>query len=84
MHGRSGPARPRTSRATNMSARQRRSELAGIIANGITRAVAARAEPPELAGESSVDALELSRESRLSVDTRARPARNESKAGECA
>lgn len=66
MHGRSGPSRPRTSRAVNMSARERRSELAAIIANGIARAVAARAEPAELPGDSAVDGLELSAGSRLS------------------
>jgi hypothetical protein len=46
MHGRSGPTRPRTSRVATMSARQRRSELAAIIASGIAKSIAARANPP--------------------------------------
>jgi len=67
MHGSSGPARPRTSRATNMSARQRRSELAAIIAIGIARAFAARAEPREELADPAVDGLALSAGLRLSV-----------------
>ena len=82
MHGRSGPLRPRTSRAANMSARQRRSELAAIIATGIARAVAARAEPPEAPEDSAIDGLALSAGSRLSVPLAGPFDRNGSKAGE--
>lgn len=67
MHGSSGPARPRTSRAANMSARQRRSELAAIIASGIARAIAARAEPQRVPEDPAVDGLALSAGLRLSV-----------------
>jgi len=67
MHGSSGPARPRTSRATAMSARQRRSELAEIIASGIARAIAARAETREQPVDPAVDGLALSAGLRLSV-----------------
>ena len=82
MHGRSAPARPRTSRAANMSTRQRRSELAAIIASGIARAVAARTESPELPGDSAAYGLELSPGSRLSVPLAGTPDRNGPKAGE--
>lgn len=82
MHGRSGPARPRTSRAANMTARERWSELAAIIASGIAKAVAARAEPLELPGDSPADGLELSAGSRLSVPSSGPFDRNGSKAGE--
>ena len=82
MHGRSGPTRPRTTRAANMSARQRRSELAAIIASGIAKAVAARAESLELPGDSLADGLELSAGSRLSVPSPGPFDRNGSKAGE--
>ena len=82
MHGRSGHARPRTSRAGNMSARQRRSELAAIIASGIAKAIAARAEPPEQPEDSAVDGLALSAGSRLSVPLAGTPDRNGPKAGE--
>ena len=92
MHGRTDAVaspRPRTSRATGMSARQRRRELADLIAAGIARAVARRtesnAESIVFAEDSAVDGLALSPESRLSVhtgDPRKAPDRNESKAGE--
>ena len=67
MYGSSGPTRPRTSRAANMSARQRRSELAAIIANGIARAIAARTDPARDPEEPAVDGLALSADLRLSV-----------------
>ena len=82
MHGRSGPLRPRTSRSANMSARQRRSELAAIIASGIAKALAPRVEPLERAQESGVDGLALSAGSRLSVPLAGTPDRNGPKAGE--
>ena len=82
MHGRSGHARPRISRAANMSARQRRSELAAIIASGIAKAVAARSESAEHAQVSAVDGLALSAGSRLSVPLAETPDRNGPKAGE--
>ena len=82
MHGRSGPLRPRTSRVTNMSARQRRSELAAIIASGIAKAIAARTELPEQPEVSAVDGLALSAGSRLSVPLAGPFDRNGSKAGE--
>ena len=81
MHGRSGPPRPRTSRAANMSARQRRSELAAIIASGIAKTVAARSESAEQAQDSAADGLALSAESRLSVPLARTPDRNGPKAG---
>ena len=78
--------RPRISRATNMSARQRRRELAELLAAGIARGVAGRAESPAddivVAEDSAVDGLALSPESRLSVHTVGKTDRNESKAGE--
>jgi hypothetical protein len=81
--------RPRTSRATSLSARQRRRELADLIATGIVRAVAGRAESNAesivFAEDSAVSGLALSPELRLSVHTvgpRNVPDRNESKAGE--
>ena len=78
--------RLRTSRAGSMPARQRRRELADLIAAGIARAVAGRAELPAdvivFAEDSAVDGLALSPESRLSVHTVAKTDRNESKAGE--
>lgn len=83
--------RSRTSPTANMPARQRRRELADLIAAGIARAVAGRTEPPAddivFAEDSAIHGLALSPESRLSVTTRVprkEPARNESKAGECA
>ena len=82
MHARSGPARPRTSRIAAMSARQRRSELAAIIAHGIAKAVALRADSDEQSQESAVDGLALSAGSRLSVPLAGRPDRNGPKAGE--
>jgi len=83
-------ATPRTgsSRADRMSATERRRELATLIATGIARAIALRAElPAESAGsqDSGVDGLALSATSRLSVhtgDPRKTPDRNESKVGE--
>jgi hypothetical protein len=78
--------RPRTSRATNMSAEQRRRELADLIATGIARAIAARSEPPiesiVFSADSAGDGLALSPESRLSVHTSGTPAPNEPKDGE--
>ena len=82
MHGRSGHARPKTSRVATMSARQRRSELAAIIASGIANAVASRAESDEQAQDSAVDGLALSAGSRLSVPLAEPPDRNGPKAGE--
>ena len=82
MHGRSGHARPKTSRVATMSARQRRSELAAIIASGIAKAVAARSESDEQPEVSAVDGLALSAGSRLSVPLAPRPDRNGQKAGE--
>ena len=82
MHGRSGPARPRTSRVATMSARQRRSELAAIIASGMAKAIAARTELPEQPEDSAVDGLALSAGSRLSVPMAGPPGRNGPKAGE--
>jgi hypothetical protein len=60
MHGQSGPVGPRTSCAAKMSARQRRSELAAIIASGIAKAVAARSESAEQAQDSATYGLVLS------------------------
>lgn len=82
MHRRSGPTRPRTSLAVNMSARQRRSELAAIIASGIAKAVALRTDADDQAQESAVDGLALSAGSRLSVPLAETPDRNGPKAGE--
>jgi hypothetical protein len=69
-----------------MPARQRRRELADLIATGIARAVAARtesrAESIVFAEDSAVSGLALSPESRLSVHTGGEPDRNEFKAGE--
>jgi len=67
MHGRIGPGRPRTSRAPTISARQRRIELAAILARGIARAIAARAESREESADPAVDGLALSADLRLSV-----------------
>jgi len=75
MHGLSGRKRPRTSRAANMSAGQRRSELAAIIASGISQAIAARAEAPELSADPAIEGLALSDRSRLSVPLAGPPAR---------
>jgi len=75
----------RSSRADQMSATERRRELAGLIATGIARAIALRAEPPAESAEpddSGVDGLALSATSRLSVHTGGKPDRNESKVGE--
>ena len=82
MHGRSGPTRRRTSRVANMSARQRRSELAAIIASGIAKAIAAPSESAGQAEVSAVDGLALSAGSRLSVPLAGTPDRNGPKAGE--
>lgn len=82
MHGRSGPARPRTSRVASVSARQRRSELSGIIASGIAKAVAARTESGEPAQDSAPDGLALSAGSRLSAPLVPESDRSGSKAGE--
>jgi len=65
-----------------MSARQRRNELAAIIASGIAKAVAARAETLELPGDSAADGLELSAGSRLSAPSRGPFDRNDRKDGE--
>lgn len=88
MHG-SASAAASTPRASNMSPRQRRAALTDLIGAGIARAIGSRDMPPDGPEqpdpESSVDALALSPESRLSVATRGEPApgtRNESKAGE--
>jgi len=85
MHG-SASAAAKMPRASNMSPRQRRAALMDLIGVGIARAIASRDTPPDGPRppdpESSVDALALSPESRLSVATRGEPARNESKAGE--
>ncbi len=80
-------AAPRTgsSRAGRMSATERRRELAGLIATGLARAIALRAEPPAESPkpqDSGVDGLALSATSRLSVHTGDPPDRNESKVGE--
>ena len=76
MHGRTDPApraRRRTSHAASMSAPQRRYEVAAILAAGIARVVAARAEPADqsaaFSAESPAAGLALSPESRLSVRT---------------
>ncbi|MBX3356629.1 MAG: hypothetical protein KF724_13105 [Phycisphaeraceae bacterium] len=82
MHGISGLTRPRTSRVTTMSACQRRSELAAIIASGIARAIAARAEPPQQSEDPAVDGLALSAGLRLSVPLAGPPVRIGPKAGE--
>ena len=88
MHG-SASAAAGTSRASNISPRQRRAALTDLIGAGIARAVGSRNMPPDGPEspdpESSLRALALSPESRLSVATRGEPApgmRNESKAGE--
>lgn len=88
MHGRTcTAAMPRTgsSRAGRMSARERRRELAELIATGLARAIAIRVEPAAESAESEesgVDGLALSATSRLSVHTGETSDRNESKAGE--
>lgn len=73
MHGVASAA-AKTPRALNMSARQRRAALTDLIGVGIARAVGSRdmlADGPKSPDpESSVDALALSPESRLSVATR--------------
>jgi hypothetical protein len=78
-----------TPRASNMSPRQRRAALMDLIGAAIARAVGSRDMPPDGPEPpdpgSSVDALALSPESRLSVAARGEPApgtRNETKAGE--
>ncbi len=85
MHG-SASAPARTPRAWNMSPRSRRTALVDLISAGIFRAVTSDGTPSDGREspdrESSIDALALSPESRLSVATRAEPARNQSKAGE--
>lgn len=82
------PRARRGGQALNMSPRQRRAALTDLIGAGIARAIASRDTPPDGPNppdpESSVDALALSPQSRLSVATGAEPAWNESKAGECA
>jgi len=88
MQGRRNAAatpRKESSRADQMSATERRRELAGLIAAGIARAIALRAEPPAKSPEpedSGVDGLARSATSRLSVRTGGTPDRNESKVGE--
>ena len=76
-------------RADRMSAQQRRLEIANLIATGIARAVAARAEHSvegrEKSEESARTCLDLSASSPLSVHTDATSAPgngNESKDGE--
>lgn len=85
MHG-SASAAAKIPWASTMSPRQRRAALTDLIGAGIARAVGSRNMPPDGQvspdPESSVDALALSPESRLSVATRGEPARNEPKAGE--
>lgn len=77
MHG-SASAAARMPRASNMLPRQRRAALTDLIGAGIARAIGSRdmppggPEPPD--PESSVDALALSPESRLSLATGAKPA----------
>ena len=88
MHGRTcTAATPRmgSSRADRMSVRERRRELAELIAIGLARAIAIRVEPAAESTESEesgVDGLALSATSRLSVQTGETSDRNESKAGE--
>ena len=88
MHGRTcTAATPRmgSSRADRLSARERRRELAKLIAIGLARAIAIRVEPATEsteAEEPGVDGLALSATSRLSVHTDETSDRNESKAGE--
>lgn len=68
-----------------MSARERRRELAELVATGLARAIAIRTEPAAESTESEdsgVDGLALSATSRLSVHTGETSERNESKAGE--
>lgn len=82
---RSASAAAKTPRTSNMSPRQRRGALTDLIGAGIAHAVASRDFSPDgraSPGLESFDALALSPESRLSVGTRADPARNEPKAGE--
>lgn len=81
MHG-SASAAAKLPRASNMSPRQRRAALTDLIGAGIAHAVASRDMPPDAPASPAVDALALSPESRLSVATRAKPVRNEPKAGE--
>jgi len=88
MHGRTcTAATPRmgSSRADRMSVRERRRELAELIAIGLARAIAIRVEPAAESTESEesdVDGLAFSATSRLSVHTGETSDRNESKAGE--
>ena len=89
MHGRTNTAaspRRGSMRAANMSHRQRRTEIAELIATGLSRAIAQRFAPPadcsSHSEKSAVDGLALSATSRLSVHTGGKPDRNESKAGE--
>lgn len=88
MHGRTcTAATPRmgSSRADRMSVRERRRELAELIATGLARAIAIRTVPATESAESedsSVDGLALSATSRLSVHAGETSDRNESKAGE--
>jgi hypothetical protein len=68
-----------------MSVRERRRELAELIATGLARAIAICVEPAAESAESEesgVDGLALSATSRLSVHTGETSDRNESKAGE--
>ena len=73
-------------RAAHMQHRQRRAEVAEIIASGLARAIVQRSEPPADCSpdseDSAVDGLALSATSRLSVHTGGKPDRNESKVGE--
>ena len=88
MHGSTRTAatpRMGSSRAARMSANERRQELAELIATGLARAIAIRAEPAAETTESEdsgVDGLALSATSRLSVHTGETSDRYESKAGE--
>ena len=82
MRGRIRPTRPRTSRVVAMLARQRRRELAAIIASGIAKAVALRADGNDRAQQFAVEALARSAESRRSVPLAERPDRDARKAGE--
>jgi hypothetical protein len=68
-----------------MSVRERRRELAELIAIGLARAIAIRVEPAAESTESEesdVDGLAFSATSRLSVHTGETSDRNEPKAGE--
>ena len=88
MHERTRTAATRlmgSSRADRMTSKERRRELAGLIAMGLARAIAIRVEPAAESTESEesgVDGLALSATSRLSVHAGETSDRNEPKAGE--